>query len=225
MGIQERKEREKEHRREEIINAAQKIFFEKGLPAATMDDIAEAAEVSKGTLYLYYKSKEDLYLAVLLRGNDIMYDMFLEAIRSTDDPILKIVRLGDAYLRFFKEQQNYFRMMDFFETPQFHKQVSDEMMQVCTLSSEKIWNTIFSVIQESIDQGLMHQSLNPRQAAIMFWSNSNGLFRQMDRDRQYWHETMGIDLEETLQLSNSFLLEGMMTERAKQLHKDLLLPE
>lgn len=67
MGIQERKEREKESRKEEIINAAQKIFFEKGLPAATMDEIAEAAELSKGTLYLYYKSKEDLYLAVTMR--------------------------------------------------------------------------------------------------------------------------------------------------------------
>ncbi|MEO8168159.1 MAG: helix-turn-helix domain-containing protein, partial [bacterium] len=60
MGIIERKEREKEHRREDIIAAAQKIFFEKGLPSATMDEIAEAAELSKGTLYLYYKSKEDL---------------------------------------------------------------------------------------------------------------------------------------------------------------------
>ena len=57
MGIHERKEREKEHRRDEILNAAQKVFFEKGLQSATMDEIAEAAELSKGTLYLYYGSK------------------------------------------------------------------------------------------------------------------------------------------------------------------------
>ena len=37
---------------------------------ATMDEIAEAAELSKGTLYLYYSSKEDLYLAVMMRGMD-----------------------------------------------------------------------------------------------------------------------------------------------------------
>ncbi|MDL1893205.1 helix-turn-helix transcriptional regulator, partial [Sphingobacteriales bacterium CHB3] len=52
MGIIERKEREKEQRREEIVTAAEKIFFEKGLAIATMDEIAEAAELSKGTLYL-----------------------------------------------------------------------------------------------------------------------------------------------------------------------------
>ena len=60
MGTHERKEREKEHRREEILAAAQAVFFEKGLQNSTMDEIAERAELSKGTLYLYYKSKEDL---------------------------------------------------------------------------------------------------------------------------------------------------------------------
>ena len=44
MGITERKEREKEHRKEEIIDAAQKVFFEKGLLLTTMDEIAEIAE-------------------------------------------------------------------------------------------------------------------------------------------------------------------------------------
>ena len=76
MGINERKEREKEHRREEIISSAEKVFFEKGLQTATMDEIAERAELGKSTLYLYYKSKEDLYLAVLLRGTEILLQKF-----------------------------------------------------------------------------------------------------------------------------------------------------
>ena len=86
MGIVERKEREKEHRREEIIDAAQRIFFQKGLSAATMDEIAEAAELSKGTLYLYYNSKEDLYLSVMLRGMDILHgDVHEGSFRIPDD--------------------------------------------------------------------------------------------------------------------------------------------
>lgn len=64
MGIAERKEREKQQRREEIIQAAEKVFFSKGFEKSTMDDIAERAELSKGTLYLYFKSKEDLHMAV-----------------------------------------------------------------------------------------------------------------------------------------------------------------
>ena len=76
MGIAERKEREKEYRKESILDAAQKVFFEKGLHLSTMDEIAETAELAKGTLYLYYHSKEDLYLAVLLRGLSIRFPFF-----------------------------------------------------------------------------------------------------------------------------------------------------
>ncbi len=179
MGIQERKEREKEQRREEIISAAQKVFFEKGLQAATMDDIADTAEVSKGTIYLYYKSKEDLYLAVVLRGMDILLDMFLKITESDQPAIRKIGLFGDAYLEFFKANRKYFLMMDFYETPQFHKQVSEEMKQVCSVSSQKIWTAFFDTIQQAIDDGMMRPNLNARQVAIMFWSNSNGLMRQI----------------------------------------------
>ena len=58
MGIQERKEREKLQRREDIIDAAEKVFFKKDLDSATMDDVANEAELSKGTLYIYFKSKK-----------------------------------------------------------------------------------------------------------------------------------------------------------------------
>ncbi len=62
MGILERKEKEKQQRRDDILGAAKEVFFSKGLMSATMDEIAEKAELSKGTLYLYFASKEELYL-------------------------------------------------------------------------------------------------------------------------------------------------------------------
>ncbi len=106
MGIPERKEREKEHRREEIIDAAQKIFFQKGLIVATMDEIAEAAELSKGTLYLYYKSKEDLYLAVMARGIDVLYEMFRDVFSAGRPTLTSIANLGEVYYEFFKQHRN-----------------------------------------------------------------------------------------------------------------------
>ena len=66
MGVQERKEREKQARQDAILEAAREIFFAKGLDQATIDDIAEKAELSKGTIYLYFKSKEELYISVFM---------------------------------------------------------------------------------------------------------------------------------------------------------------
>jgi AcrR family transcriptional regulator len=215
MGISERKEREKEERREEIINAAEKVFFEKGLQIATMDEIAERAELGKSTLYLYYKSKEDLYLAVLMRGSDILYGMFQE-VASTGEPTMKVIsNLGDAYYEFFKQHRNYFRMFHFFENPQMHRQVSEEMMELCAKNNGRIWTLLVEIIRRGMEEGVIQKNLNPMQVAVMLWSNSNSLMRQMDRDDTYWKEKMGVDLEATLRLTNALLLEAIMTEEAK----------
>lgn len=67
MGIQERKEREKVRRRQQIMIAAKRIFSLKGFNKATMEDIANEAELSPGTLYLYFKNKDELCASLSLR--------------------------------------------------------------------------------------------------------------------------------------------------------------
>lgn len=216
MGIQERKEREKEERREEILDAAEKVFTEKGLAAATMDEIAERAELGKSTLYLYYKSKEDLYLAVTMRGGEILYSILKES-ASTDEPSVKrIWNMGEAYLSYFKQYRHYFRMYYFFENSQLHSQVSPEMNQACADKDRRIWGTVIETIQQAIDEGLFKSDIVPVKAAVMFWSNCNGLMRQMDRQDDYWERNLNIDLEETMRTGNLYLMEGMMTPKGKR---------
>lgn len=67
MGIQERKKRERERRRQQIMVAAKRVFSDKGLNKATMEDIAKEAELSPGTLYLYFKNKDELFSSLSLR--------------------------------------------------------------------------------------------------------------------------------------------------------------
>ncbi len=220
MGIKERKEREKEERREEIINAAEGIFFAKGLALATMDEIAQKAELSKGTLYVYYKSKEDLYLASAVRGVEILYNLFKTAI-STGEPTVKLIfNLGEAYYEYFKNHRDYFRMSYFFEAEGMHSQVSEEMKQLCDDEDRKVWSLVFGLVKRAIDEGVFHAGINPVEASVMLWSNSNGFMRLMDRADTYWKDQMGLNLEETLRKSNAFLVEGMMTEEARKRYTD-----
>ncbi|MDI6688672.1 MAG: TetR/AcrR family transcriptional regulator, partial [Desulfobacterales bacterium] len=67
MGIQERKEREKGRRRQQIMIAAKRVFYNKGFAGVTMEDIAREAELSPGTLYLYFKNKDELCASLSLR--------------------------------------------------------------------------------------------------------------------------------------------------------------
>lgn len=73
-----RKEREREFRRQEILTAAVELFAEKGFQHTTLDDIAEAAEFGKGTIYNYFQNKEDIYLAIL----ESIFTGFHEVVKS-----------------------------------------------------------------------------------------------------------------------------------------------
>jgi len=109
MGIAERQEREKAQKREAIINAAEKIFFAKGYENTTMDEIAEEAEYSKGTIYLYFKNKEDLYLAISARSAEIFYEILKEEIDKGKNGKEKLDGIKKAYLRAFLEHPNHMK--------------------------------------------------------------------------------------------------------------------
>ena len=104
MGIAERKEREKLQRRFDIIDAAEKIFFTKGFESATMDDVAMEAELSKGTLYLYFKSKEDLQFAIFMRGLDILMSKMRANLSEQDSGYKGLLVLADVFVRFSRER-------------------------------------------------------------------------------------------------------------------------
>jgi AcrR family transcriptional regulator len=216
MGIEERKEREKEHRKEEILDAAQKVFFDKGLPTATMDEIAEAAELSKGTLYLYYKSKEDLYLGVMMRGMQTLFIEYEGLAASPDSPLRKIMKLSELYIDFFTSNRKFFRMFHFLQMPQFHKQVSDEMQQSCGIETRKLWDMVIGIMKKGMEADILRSDLNPIEIGIILWSSSSSLMMRGDTEGDRWKERFNIDLSHTLEVSNQLFLNAILTDKGRK---------
>lgn len=96
-------------RREEIISAAEKVFYSKGFGRATMDDVAETAELSKGTLYLYFRNKGELHLAVVLKATSILQENVSSLAGSAKSGLEKLVALGREFIRFSEEYPNEMR--------------------------------------------------------------------------------------------------------------------
>ena len=109
MGIAERKEREKQQRRLEIIQAAEKVFFSMGLEHATMDDIAAEAELSKGTLYLYFKNKESLHVEVARRAIILLNGFTREAAEKVDTTVEKLGQMGLATIEFSRTHPDHMK--------------------------------------------------------------------------------------------------------------------
>lgn len=106
-----RKEREKLAKRREIMKAARQVFAERGLHAATLDEIAEKAEFAKGTLYCYFKSKDDLFLS-MLEDEIEHFSRSLQTELSRDlPPAETVARLVGAMMRSFGENMDLMRLL------------------------------------------------------------------------------------------------------------------
>lgn len=112
MGVKERRAREKIQRREEILETTRRLFHERGFLNVTMSEIAETAEVSIGTLYLYFKNKEDIYAGLACLGSQKIDEMVGHALglgkKLNHKTLLSFI---ESFLRIYNDYGCYFDIL------------------------------------------------------------------------------------------------------------------
>ena len=170
-----RKRREKENRRSTILKAARKLFLERGFKAVTVDSIAEKAEVSKGSIYLCFESKEEIYTQILIADNISLNERIqnfslIEA--SASQLLLEFARI---YVDFFLSDKELFRILMTFmmQTGQMHltQQQSDELIR----STNENIKVISEIIQKGVDSGEFRPLDNILQMQNAIWGMLNGV--------------------------------------------------
>ncbi len=101
----------RDQRRLQLLDAASEVFASKGYHAAAMDEIADAAGVSKPVLYQHFPSKLDLYLALLDQSCDRLVEIVEEALASTDDNADRVIATVAAFYEFVSSDSNEFRFV------------------------------------------------------------------------------------------------------------------
>lgn len=155
MGIQERKEREKERRRQQIVVAAKRVFSDKGFNKATMEDIAKEAELSPGTLYLYFKNKEELYASLSLRILQYLHIRISHVINQQElDPWQKLDALKEVMFDVYDFDPLIIINMFHLQSSETLKNLSDELIEEITELSRNSIGAIAKVFEEGIKAGL-----------------------------------------------------------------------
>lgn len=177
MGTKDRRSREKGARRAAILQAAKAIFVRKGVLATTMDDVAQRAEVAKGTLYLHFRTREEMFAALMDEGLSLVVQRFGEAI----DPALpadeNLRRLCEAYCRFYREEPQYFKLL-------FFCSHADVRAKTCVNPGEcQGLSPLAAVIQKGIDEKTFPPTVDAQTAAAIVWASSNGLILMFEQER------------------------------------------
>jgi AcrR family transcriptional regulator len=110
MGVKERREREEGARLASILSAAERVFTKQGYFHARMDDIAEAAELAKGTLYYYFKSKDEIFVLLLEREFKSVHEELMRRIAGRET-FLEVLEIWiDFHVEYFQKNQGFLRM-------------------------------------------------------------------------------------------------------------------
>ena len=197
MGIQERKERERERRRQQIIVAAKRIFKEKGFGGATMEDIAKEAELSPGTLYLYFKNKEDLYASLSLRILQYLGIRIEHVDRDAEGGALaKLDDLIEAMYDVYDFDPVMIINLFHLQSSETLKNLSPQLMDEINTLSKKSIDAIAKIFAEGIEKGVIIDR-HPVALAGIFWSLFSGVVlwesskKIIDGNKDYLKETLG----------------------------------
>ncbi|MCL4424304.1 MAG: TetR/AcrR family transcriptional regulator [Firmicutes bacterium] len=151
-----------EERRQKIFQATLELFDREGFQEVSMRKIAQRARCSPTTIYNYYPSKDSLYLDVLKRGFEILYDLLSQQ-PSAENPLQTIRRFTQTFLWFSQEYPHYYDLMFSWPVPKF-------LDYVGTPLQDKAWEEkavalrsltlLEDVITQGVIQGLFRQNLD-----------------------------------------------------------------
>jgi len=154
MGIKERKERERGRRRQQIMIAAKRVFTQKSFNKATMEDIAKEAELSPGTIYLYFKNKEELFASLSLRilhyMNIRLEQVHKQSYQKSED---RILALKDALLEVFEFDPLVLINMFHLQSSETLKNLSPDLLSDIKELSRNSFGSMAKIFEEGIKNG------------------------------------------------------------------------
>jgi TetR/AcrR family transcriptional regulator len=187
MSIKERKEREKTKRRNDIIDAAEALFFSKGYDGVTMDDIARRTELNKATIYLYFNNKESLFFTIVLKGMKTLEAIVKERTLEASEGRERIDRYWDAYFEFAEKYPDHFRAWIYFRSQRFALEnmitLEPQTQPISMAALINIQNgeqvhgilevhlallrILADAIRQGMEEGDLRHDLDPNEASIM----------------------------------------------------------
>ncbi|MBC7249236.1 MAG: TetR/AcrR family transcriptional regulator [Anaerolineae bacterium] len=208
MATNERRAREKARRRQEILQAAREVFFERGFHQATVDDVAFRAEVSKGTIYLYFESKESILAHLLLEGLALLLAQLNEAYAAHQSLSAeeRLWRLARTYLDFSQTHPNYFRLMMAFDRGRFREQISAELYEQILQQSIRALDLVTQTVRQGIQAGEFACD-DPKMSAGALWATLNGVLVLMANPLR--RQMLSVELEPMFEATMALVLRGL----------------
>jgi len=195
MSTKERKLKEKENRKDLILTAAENVMAENGLYGLSIESIAEETELAKGTIYLYFKSKEEILSSLTIKARNklfLEFELIEKQNTNSYEQLIEIIRMNYT---FYKQFPLYYDLVSLYEAN--HKAVETEEMYK---SSQNITNLVNRIAEKAQAEGYLNPKINPLHLTMSLWGMTVGMLQLLKVRGAFMEENLSImkdDLIET----------------------------
>ena len=198
MGIVERREREKEEMRKLILDTSLNLFVKMGFENVSMRTIADAIEYSVGTLYLYFKDKDEIFFSLFKQGFELFYQR-QQKLHSIENSLERMKQLSKEYIEFAFENPALYEIMFVLKSPMKH--LTDEHdIQVSNAS----FLELVSSVQQCMDDGYFVKT-DVYATALYVWGTVHGIVTLIQSKRMFCEE--GNEITNSLAAVESMFLQ------------------
>ncbi|WDP89075.1 MAG: TetR/AcrR family transcriptional regulator [Desulfobacter sp.] len=203
-----RKEWEKAQKEKRIIDIAREVFVEKGFEKTGIPAVAEAAGYNRRTIYLYFRDKEELFMAVVLHCMTMLRDRMADAaekIRSEGTGLSGVAR---AFFAFAQEHPAFMDLIMVYESRHFVYHESErnrplsERQAACQAVSQELSDLVTATLENAIQRGALRTDLAPRPLMLLLWGQILGVTQILRIREKHFDAVFGMTQED---LFNHFL--------------------
>jgi len=152
-----RREREREAHRRELLEAGERVFVRNGYHATTVEEIASEADFAVGTVYNFFKGKEDLYIHVIKKIAQNFTEQFEQQVLSIEGPEEAIASLIELRLTHFEDHRGFFRV--FFEAvPGSRLDPAGALPDNCAGLYEQYMEAVIEIFRRGVSQRVFDES-------------------------------------------------------------------
>jgi len=170
MGTKERRTREKESLRQEILDAARQLFLKNGYENVSMRQIAEKIEYSPTTIYLHFQDKAELFHSICEETFGKLERELAAITKGDSDPAVCLRKGAEAYIRFGLKYPHHYQLV--FLTP--HPYKGDTGFPYTGAAGDRSFRYLLEVISQGIEQGKFRKS-DPMVLAQAAWTALHGI--------------------------------------------------
>jgi len=217
MATQDRREQDRARRKRDILLSARSVFADNGFHRATVDQIAQRAEVAKGTIYLYFENKEAILAELVLQALAELHEQLKAAneARSLLQPDGRLRAMAEAYLAFSQRSPDYFRLLTVFDGSHLGADLSPARQESILDASNQTLDIVTQAIADGMALGI-YAAGDARQTAAILWAGLSGSLALMAHPIR--RTMLGFDPSGLYRATMEFLLRGLA-------HRDEALSE